>query len=88
MELIKTFYSFEKTKESVGFLFLYFFIEHKVRDFSCPAPLGWMKSKVKQSPVGLWFADKRNPELEIKALARGERSSTGKQGFYFTYHAL
>ena len=59
-------------------------IATKVRDFSCPAPLGWMKSKVKQSPVGLWFADKRNPELEIKALARGERSSTGKQGFYFT----
>ena len=58
---------------------------YKVRDFSCPAPLGWMKSKVKQSPVGLWFADKRNPELEIKALARGERSSTGKQGFYFTF---
>ena len=28
MELFKTFYSFEKTKESVGFLFLYFFIEH------------------------------------------------------------
>jgi hypothetical protein len=27
MARFKTFYSFEKTKESVGFLFLYFFIE-------------------------------------------------------------